>query len=105
MGGCVAWRRHEQQSPHRRLVKLWLYRLIPSSGSGLFPADRLLSPTITTLNTYFNGTHWKWTYRCQGCTSWTIGGVDGGIDPTQYCVFGWAYSATAVTTSSAPLPT
>ncbi|KAG8897456.1 hypothetical protein FRC01_011329, partial [Tulasnella sp. 417] len=55
-------------------------------------------PTITTLNTYINGTHWKWTYRCQGCTSWTINGSAGGFDPTQYCVFGWAYGTTAVTT-------
>lgn len=59
-------------------------------------------PTITTLNTYINATHWKWTYRCQGCTSWTINGAAGKLDPTQSCVFGWAYGTTAVNTPSDP---
>ncbi|KAG8909001.1 hypothetical protein FRB99_000104 [Tulasnella sp. 403] len=57
-------------------------------------------PTITTLATTINGTHWKWTYRCQGCTSWTINGVNGVLDPTQYAVLGWAFSTTAVFTPS-----
>lgn len=59
-------------------------------------------PTITTLATYINGTHWKWTYRCQNCTSWNINGAAGTLDPTAYCVFGWAYGSTAVFTPSDP---
>ncbi|KAG8919367.1 hypothetical protein FRC00_011433, partial [Tulasnella sp. 408] len=57
-------------------------------------------PTITTINTYINATHWKWTYRCQGCTSWTINGNAGSLDYSQYCVLGFAYSTTAVDTPS-----
>ncbi|KAG9018158.1 hypothetical protein FRB90_012066 [Tulasnella sp. 427] len=57
-----------------------------------------VGPTITTLASTINSTHWKWTYRCQNCTSWYINGASGGVDLSAYSVFGWAYSTTAVTT-------
>lgn len=55
-----------------------------------------VGPSITTLATTINATHWKWTYRCQNCTSWYINGASGGINSAAYSVFGWAYSTTAV---------
>ncbi|KAI0684656.1 cellobiose dehydrogenase [Cytidiella melzeri] len=56
--------------------------------------------TLTTLpETTINSTHWKWVFRCQGCTSWTGGGsmpVDG------QGVLAWAYSDVGVDTPSDP---
>ncbi|KAF8307890.1 cellobiose dehydrogenase [Clavulina sp. PMI_390] len=55
-------------------------------------------PTFTTISagTYINSTHWKWTMRCQNCTSW----LSGSMDQTNQ-VFGWAVSTTnAVLTPS-----
>ncbi|KAG8845518.1 hypothetical protein FRB96_002486 [Tulasnella sp. 330] len=61
-----------------------------------------VGPTLTTINFVQNSTHWKWTYRCQNCTTWNIGGVAGSIDLTQPGAFGWAYSTTGLTTPSNP---
>ncbi|KAG8994110.1 hypothetical protein FRB94_010106 [Tulasnella sp. JGI-2019a] len=59
-----------------------------------------VGPTLTTLATTINSTHWKWTYRCQNCTTWTINGEAGSVDPTTESVFGWAYSTTGLVTPS-----
>lgn len=74
--------------------------------------------TLTTLpSTTVNSTHWKWVFRCQGCTgktcplscyvhvsiprllAWTGG---GGIDPTSQGVLAWAFSNVAVDNPSDP---
>ncbi|KAG8745775.1 hypothetical protein FRC10_007036 [Ceratobasidium sp. 414] len=45
-----------------------------------------------TAGTTVNATHWKWLFRCQGCTSWT----GGSMTTNGVQVFGWAYSTLAV---------
>ncbi|EJD04707.1 cellobiose dehydrogenase [Fomitiporia mediterranea MF3/22] len=49
-------------------------------------------PTITTISSSVNSTHWKAIYRCQNCTTWTNGGFDTNGTP----VFAWVISLTAV---------
>ncbi|THH08759.1 hypothetical protein EW145_g2494 [Phellinidium pouzarii] len=49
-------------------------------------------PTITTLSSTVNATHWKTIYRCQNCTTWTSGNFDTDGTP----VFAWVISLTAV---------
>ncbi|CAE7204138.1 unnamed protein product [Rhizoctonia solani] len=56
-------------------------------------------PTLTTIaaGTTVNATHWKWLFRCQGCTSWTSPtGVAGSVITNGVQVFGWAQSTVAV---------
>ncbi|KAG8687354.1 hypothetical protein FRC12_017219 [Ceratobasidium sp. 428] len=50
-----------------------------------------------TAGSSVNSTHWKWLFRCQGCTSWTGGGA---MTTNGVQVFGWAYSTVAVDTPS-----
>lgn len=62
-----------------------------------------VGPTFTTLSlggkgTYQNSTHWKWTFRCQNCTSW----AGGTMDQTDTEVMGWAVSTVGVSTPSDP---
>ncbi|KAG9000556.1 hypothetical protein FRB94_005345 [Tulasnella sp. JGI-2019a] len=61
-----------------------------------------LGPTLTTLDYTQNSTHWKWTYRCQNCTTWTINGAAGSINFSQPGAFGWAYSTTGLTNATNP---
>uniref|UniRef100_UPI0012FE7E2C Cellobiose dehydrogenase n=1 Tax=Phanerodontia chrysosporium TaxID=2822231 RepID=UPI0012FE7E2C len=59
--------------------------------------------TLTTLpETTINSTHWKWVFRCQGCTEWNNG---GGIDVTSQGVLAWAFSNVAVDDPSDPQST
>ncbi|KAI0338409.1 cellobiose dehydrogenase [Trametopsis cervina] len=59
--------------------------------------------TLTTLpSTTINSTHWKWVFRCQGCTSWTGG---GSIPVNGQGVLAWAYSNVAVDQPSNPQST
>ncbi|KAG8929895.1 hypothetical protein FRC02_004902 [Tulasnella sp. 418] len=53
-------------------------------------------PIVTTLGFSQSSTHWKWTFRCQGCTTWSFQGIDGAIVQDSISVFGWALSTTAV---------
>lgn len=60
----------------------------------------ITGPTLTTITagTTVNATHWKWLFRCQGCTTWTGGSMTtNGVQR-----FGWAYDETAPTTPSDP---
>jgi len=51
-------------------------------------------PTATTMYSSVNATHFKYTFRCQGCTKWDSG---SGWDPTlDSTVFGWAISLGAL---------
>ncbi|QRV98090.1 GMC oxidoreductase [Ceratobasidium sp. AG-Ba] len=52
--------------------------------------------TTITAGTSVNSTHWKWLFRCQGCTSWT----GGSMTTNGVQVFGWAYSTVGPTTPS-----
>nr|BAD36748.1 cellobiose dehydrogenase [Irpex lacteus] len=54
--------------------------------------------TLTTLpETTVNATHWKWVFRCQGCTSWTSpSGSTGSISVDGSGVLAWAYSSVGV---------
>ncbi|KAF8307893.1 hypothetical protein DL93DRAFT_2171488 [Clavulina sp. PMI_390] len=64
------------------------------------PPTPYAGPTFSTIApaTYINATHWKWTMRCQNCTSW----LGGSMDQTAQ-VFGWAISTSAgVVTPSDP---
>ncbi|KAH7920130.1 hypothetical protein BV22DRAFT_823461 [Leucogyrophana mollusca] len=58
-------------------------------------------PTLTTLSSVVNSTHWKWVFRCQNCTTWTGGGIDLGGGGA----LAWAYSDVAVDTPSDPQST
>ncbi|KAH8115148.1 cellobiose dehydrogenase [Phellopilus nigrolimitatus] len=49
-------------------------------------------PTITTISSTVNSTHWKTIFRCQNCTTWTNGDFDTNGGP----VFAWVISLTAV---------
>lgn len=49
-------------------------------------------PTITTIHSTVNSTHWKTIYRCQNCTTWTNGDFDTDGTP----VFAWVVSFTPV---------
>ncbi|KAF8453744.1 cellobiose dehydrogenase [Kalaharituber pfeilii] len=52
--------------------------------------------TATTLHTSFTSTHWKWTFRCQNCATWT--GGSGGFDATAaFTVMGWAQASSGTT--------
>ncbi|KAG8937573.1 hypothetical protein FRC03_008036, partial [Tulasnella sp. 419] len=53
-------------------------------------------PTITTISSSVTATQWKWTFRCQGCTSWNFQSTPGAIVQDGISVFGWAYSSNAV---------
>ncbi|KAJ1308933.1 hypothetical protein OPQ81_004617 [Rhizoctonia solani] len=57
--------------------------------------------TTITAGTSVNATHWKWLFRCQGCTSWT----GGAMTTNGVQVFGWAQSTVAVDTPSNPAST
>lgn len=53
--------------------------------------------------TKFNATHYSYTFRCQGCTSW---GDGGGFDPKgDNAVMGWAQSYSAVGDINSPSST
>ncbi|KDN51286.1 hypothetical protein RSAG8_00915, partial [Rhizoctonia solani AG-8 WAC10335] len=59
-----------------------------------------------TAGTTVNATHWKWLFRCQGCTSWpTASGTTGSMITNGVQVFGWARSTAAVDTPSNPAST
>ncbi|CEL59822.1 Cellobiose dehydrogenase OS=Phanerochaete chrysosporium GN=CDH-1 PE=1 SV=1 [Rhizoctonia solani AG-1 IB] len=65
-------------------------------------------PTLTTIaaGSGVNATHWKWLFRCQGCTSWTSpGGVAGSMNTNGVQVFGWAQGTTAPATPANPAST
>ncbi|KAL5510993.1 hypothetical protein ACEPAG_3712 [Sanghuangporus baumii] len=49
-------------------------------------------PTVTTISSSVNATHWKTIYRCQNCTTWSGGSFDTNGTP----VFAWVISLTAV---------
>ncbi|KAF8596986.1 hypothetical protein BDV93DRAFT_527730 [Ceratobasidium sp. AG-I] len=59
----------------------------------------ITGPTLTTITagSSVNATHWKWLFRCQGCTTWT----DGSLNTNGVQVFGWAYGGGVVTPSNA----
>ncbi|KAG8688196.1 hypothetical protein FRC11_005887 [Ceratobasidium sp. 423] len=57
--------------------------------------------TTITAGSTVNATHWKWLFRCQGCTSWT----GGAMTTNGVQVFGWAQSTAAVDTPSDPAST
>ncbi|CAE6505183.1 unnamed protein product [Rhizoctonia solani] len=64
--------------------------------------------TLTTIaaGTTVNATHWKWLFRCQGCTSWTTAaGTTGAMTTNGVQVFGWAQSTVAADTPSNPAST
>ena len=54
--------------------------------SGYIQPTVYAGPTITTLQSSVNSTHWKWIYRCQNCTSWTGGTLQTNSQP----VLAWA---------------
>ncbi|KZV90569.1 cellobiose dehydrogenase [Exidia glandulosa HHB12029] len=56
--------------------------------------------TLTTIagSSHVNSTGWKWTFRCQNCTSWS----GGSFDPNGTPVMAWAYGATPVFTPADP---
>ncbi|KAH8103281.1 cellobiose dehydrogenase [Cristinia sonorae] len=59
-------------------------------------------PILTTLpSSHVNATHWKFVFRCQGCTSWT----GGGIDVTSGAALAWAISTVGVDDPSNPQST
>jgi len=50
-------------------------------------------PVITDLPyTTINSTHWKWVFRCQGCTTWS----GGSLNTNGVSVLAYAYSSTPV---------
>ncbi|KAJ3557036.1 hypothetical protein NM688_g1692 [Phlebia brevispora] len=54
--------------------------------------------TVTTISSSINSTYWRWVFRCEGCTSWT----GGGIDVDSEGVLAWAFSNIAVDDPSDP---
>ena len=61
-------------------------------GSGYIQPTPYEGPTITTLHSSVNSTHWSTVYRCQNCTTWGSGNFNTDGSP----VFAWAVSFTAV---------
>ncbi|KAF8596985.1 cellobiose dehydrogenase [Ceratobasidium sp. AG-I] len=58
----------------------------------------ITGPTLTTISagSSVNATHWKWLFRCQGCTTWT----DGSLNTNGIQNFGWAYGSTVAAPSN-----
>ncbi|KAG8947078.1 hypothetical protein FRC03_001195 [Tulasnella sp. 419] len=54
------------------------------------PPTVISGPTVTAISSSVTATHWKWTFRCQDCTSWIAQGILGAIVQDSISVFGWA---------------
>jgi hypothetical protein len=54
---------------------------------------------------HVNNTHWQYTAKCTGCTSWTTNGVKKTLDPKGVNRLAFAYSDTKPSPASSPSAT